>query len=145
VLYHFPSRAALVAAMVDCFVVSFDADLERSGAYDGKPGDFIRAYLEASIAPTVEPGDVRERRLGVSLLAGVASDPELLAPLRERFLAWQSSVERDGIDPAIATVVRYAVDGMWLCELFELAPIGEEHRQAVGEELRVLIERAVQP
>ena len=32
VLYHFPTRAALVAAMVERFVVSFDADLERYGA-----------------------------------------------------------------------------------------------------------------
>jgi hypothetical protein len=93
------------------------------------------------VAPTVEPGDLRDRRLGSALLAGVASDPELLAPLRERFLAWQSSVEADGLDPAIATVIRYAADGMWLCELFELAPVGDVHRRAIGDEMRALIER----
>lgn len=143
VLYHFPSRAALVAAMVDRFVVTFDADLARYGAHDGKPGDFIRAYVEATLAPTIEPGDVRERRLGSALLAGMASDPELLAPLRERFVAWQSSVEGDGLDPAIATVIRYAADGMWLCDLFELAPVRDSHRRAIGDEMRALIERVL--
>lgn len=142
VLYHFPSRAALVAAMVDRFVVSFDADLDRYGAYGGKPGDFVRAYVEATLAPTVEPGDVRERRLGSALLAGVASDPELLSPLRERFVAWQSSVESDGLDPAIATIIRYAADGLWLCDIFELAPVRDDHRRVVGDEMRALIERA---
>jgi AcrR family transcriptional regulator len=142
VLYHFPSRAALVTAMVERFVVRFDADLDRYGAYDGEPGDFLRAYVEATMAPTVEPGDQRDRRLGGALLAGVASDPDLLAPLRERFAAWQLSLERDGLDPAIATVIRFAADGMWLSELFELAPVGDEQRQAIGEALRALIKRA---
>jgi AcrR family transcriptional regulator len=142
VLYHFPGRAALVSAMVEGFVVSFDADLERFGAYGGKRGDFARAYVEATMSPTVETGDIRARRLGSALLAGVASDPELLAPLRERWLAWQASVEGDGIDPALATVIRYAADGMWLCDLFELAPIREDHRRAVGDAMRGLIERA---
>jgi hypothetical protein len=131
--------------MVDRFVVSFDADLDRYGAYGGTPGDFVRAYVEATLAPTVEPGDLRERRLGSALLAGVASDPELLAPLRERFLAWQSSIESDGLDPAIATVIRYAADGLWLCDIFELAPVRDDHRRAVGEEMRALIERASAP
>jgi AcrR family transcriptional regulator len=142
VLYHFPSRAALVSAMVDRFVVSFDADLDRYGAYGGKPGDFVRAYVEATLAPSVVTGDPRERRLGSALLAGVASDPELLAPLRERFLVWQSSVESDGLEPALATVIRYAADGLWLCDIFELAPVPDDPRHAVGDELRALIERA---
>ena len=144
VLYHFPTRAALVGAMVDRFVVSFDADLERFGGYGGQPGDFVRAYVEATLTPAA-PGDARSRRLGSALLAGVASDPELLAPLRERFVAWQSSVEWDGIDPALATVVRFAADGMWLCELFGLAPLREDHRRAVGEEMRALIRKASEP
>jgi len=145
VLYHFPSRAALVSAMVDSFVVCFDADLDRYGAHGGKPGDFIRAYVEVTLAPTVEPGDERNRRLGSSLLAGLASDPELLAPLRERFLAWQSSVESDGLDSAAATVIRYAADGMWLSELFELAPVRGTRRRAIGNEMRLLIDRAARP
>ncbi len=137
VLYHFPSRAALVTAMVEQFVVSFDADLERFGAYSGEPGAFIRAYVEATVQPAA-PGDVRDRRLGSALLAGVASDPELLAPLRERFACWQAAVENDGVDPALATVVRYATDGLWLSDLFELAPVSGDRRQAVAEELRAL-------
>jgi AcrR family transcriptional regulator len=141
VLYHFPTRAALVAGMIDRFVVTFDANLERFGAYGGKPGDFVRAYAEATLTPP-DAGTTRDQRLGSALLAGVASDPDLLEPLRDRFLAWQSSIEWDGIDPAIATVVRYAADGMWLCDLFGLAPLREDHRRAVGQALRAIIDKA---
>lgn len=144
VLYHFPSRAALVAAMVERFVVSFDADLEHFGAYGGEPGDFVRAYLDATLA-LGEPGDVRDRRLGSALLAGVASDPDLLEPLRRRYLAWQGSVESDGIDRAVATAIRYAADGIWLCDLFSLAPIRDDDRIAVGDRLRDLIARGCRP
>jgi AcrR family transcriptional regulator len=143
ILYHFPGRAALVSAMVERFVVSFDADLARYGALDGKPGDFTRAYLKSTLAPTEQSGDPRERRLGGALLAGVASDPELLAPLRDRFDAWQAAVSDDGLPPEIATVVRLAVDGLWLSELFGLAPVVGELRAKVGEHLLGLIAEAL--
>jgi AcrR family transcriptional regulator len=141
VLYHFPSRNALVTAMIERFVESFDADLERYGATGGKPGDFLAAYLEATVAPAAEPDDVRARRLGAALLAGITADPELLAPLRERFAGWQAAALTDGLDPAVATVVRLAVDGLWLADLFELAPVTGELREAVAAQLRELAGR----
>lgn len=140
ILYHFPSRAALVTAMVQRFVVSFDADLARYGALEGTPGCFTRAYLEATIAPSEEPGDPRERRLGGALLAGVASDPDLLAPLRDRFAAWQEAVEADGLSAGLATVVRLCADGMWLSDLFELAPVEDPLRTEVARRLMEMID-----
>jgi AcrR family transcriptional regulator len=142
VLYHFPSRAALVSAMVERFVVGFDADLERNGALSGRPGDFARAYLKSTLAPSEDPADGRERSLGAALLAGVASDPELLQPLRDRFQAWQKAVESDGISPEVATIVRLAADGLWTSELFGLAPLRGKLRKAVGERLLSMIEEA---
>ncbi|HET9093105.1 MAG TPA: TetR/AcrR family transcriptional regulator [Acidimicrobiales bacterium] len=140
ILYHFPSRAALVSAMVERYVVSFDAALEELDAFSGRPGDFTRAYLEATLAEP--PGDQREQRLGGALLAGVASDPELLAPLRERFAAWQASLEDDGLAPELSTVVRLAADGIWLSDLFGLAPLGTELRAEVGRRLARMIDEA---
>jgi AcrR family transcriptional regulator len=151
VLYHFPSRAALVSAMVQRFVVSFDADLAAYGALEGGPGDFTRAYLRATLAPSNDGGSTasagpvaeqhRERRLGGALLAGVASDPELLTPLRDRFAAWQEAVEVDGLAPEVATVVRLCSDGLWLSDLFELAPVTGDLREEVGRLLLAMVER----
>ena len=47
---------------------------------------------------------------------------ELLAPLRARYAEWQQQIEHDGIDPAIATLVRLAADGLWFADMFGLAP-----------------------
>jgi AcrR family transcriptional regulator len=151
VLYHFPSRGALVSAMVDRFVVSFDDDLAAFGGLGGKPGDFTRAYLRATLEPSSSAGagapeeemtelELRDRRLGGALLAGMASDPELLAPLRDRFAAWQAALEADGLPPAVATLVRLCADGLWLADLLELAPVRGELRADVGRELAALIE-----
>ncbi len=145
ILYHFPRRAALVSAMVERFVVSFEADLVARRAYSREPGAFTRAYLEATLDPGEEPSDPREIRLGGALLAGVTADVEVLKPMRQRFEAWQLSIESDGLPPEVATVVRLAADGLWLADLFELAPLAGERRAAVRRQLLDLVERALQP
>lgn len=132
VLYHFHSRAALVAAMVERFVLGFEEDLARYGANGGEPGDFTRAWVRATLAP--DAGE-RERRLGAALLAGVTADPELLAPLRHRYDAWQQAIEGDGLPLQVATVIRLAADGLWFSDLFSLAPLSGKKRSTVGRRL----------
>jgi AcrR family transcriptional regulator len=135
VLYHFPSRAALVAAMVERLGESFDADLEREGARSGEPGAFTSAYLAASFGPSSDAAEIRERRLGAALIAGVAADSGLLKPLRERFAAWQAALEADGLNAASASLVRLAADGLWITELLDLAPLAEDLRSSVRDQL----------
>ena len=122
VLYHFPTRAALVAAMVQRLSSSFDSDLEREGGSSGRPGAFTSAYVEATFGPPADAAASRERRLGAAVIAGVAADTELLEPLRERFAAWQHALVTDGLPPASASLVRLAADGLWFTELLGLAP-----------------------
>lgn len=43
----------------------------------------------------------------------------------------QRAVEDDGLDPVLATVVRLAVDGLWLSENFNLARFEPGLRAAV--------------
>jgi AcrR family transcriptional regulator len=140
VLYHFPSRAALVTAMVQRLSSEFDADLEKEGAWSGEPGAFTRAYLEANFGPSSEVPGSRERRLGAAVIAGVASDNELLEPLRERFVAWQHALEADGLPPAASSLVRLAADGLWFTSLFSLAPLGDELRSEVRGQLLSYLE-----
>ncbi|MGO9963028.1 MAG: TetR/AcrR family transcriptional regulator [Acidimicrobiales bacterium] len=135
ILYHFPTRAALVAAMVERLGSRFDEDLDREGARSGRPGAFTLAYLEAGFGPPSDDHASRERRLGAAVIAGVASDPELLEPLRQRFATWQHALTVDGISPVSASLLRLAADGLWFTELFALAPLDEHLRAAVREEL----------
>ncbi len=122
VLYHYPSRDALVAAMVTRIIQEFEDDIashlpEPGSDEAARPGAYARAYVRATLAPAA-PG---QERLGAALLAAAAAEPELLIPLQEAADGWQARLVDDGLDPAMATVIRLACDGLWLCDLFGLA------------------------
>lgn len=134
VLYHFPSRAALVAGMVDKIIDEFDRDIETRIDPHGGPGSFTRAYLRS----TMEPGTAtpeRQDRLGAALIAAAAAEPGLLEPLQRAAERWQGCLEDDGLDPTVASVIRLACDGLWLCDLFGLAPPSASSRDAIGRHL----------
>jgi AcrR family transcriptional regulator len=140
VLYHFPTRDALVAGMVDKIIQEFDEDIERLLEDDEGPGSFTRAYIRATMAPSSPPPD-REDRLGAALIAAAAAEPTLLVPLQLAADRWQERLEHDGLDPTLATVLRLACDGLWLCDLFGLAPPATRLRAKVGTELERLATR----
>jgi AcrR family transcriptional regulator len=139
VLYHFASRDALVAGMVDRIIEEFDRDLDRAIGDDTSPGAFTRAYLGSTLAPGGRERD-REDRLGAALIAAAAAQPELMQPLRAAFDRWQARLEDDGIGPARATAVRLAADGLWLSGLFGLAVPAPGLRAALAAELEALAE-----
>lgn len=140
ILYHFPTRAALVAAMVERLCSQFEADLTREGALSGRRAAFTRAYLEATFGPAEPAAASREKRLGAAVIAGVAADTELLEPLRERFAVWQRSLASDDLPPATASLVRLAADGLWFTELLGLAPLDRALRSSVRDELLAMLD-----
>jgi AcrR family transcriptional regulator len=141
VLYHFPTRDALVAGMVAKIIDEFDEDIEQQQAGSHDAGSFTRAYMRATMAPSSQRPD-REDRLGAALIAAAAAEPALLAPLQAAADRWQRRLEEDGLDPTVATVVRLACDGLWLCDLFGLAPPPAGLRASVGRELERVIDQA---
>jgi AcrR family transcriptional regulator len=124
-LYHFRSKESLLAAMVDRFVCNIEQELDRST--QSMPGSWMRAYISASIQ-----GDEHEHSPSAALIAAVATNPVLLEPIRDHYVAWQQRVEADGLDPALATIVRLAADGLWIADLLGLAsPRGELRRRVI--------------
>jgi AcrR family transcriptional regulator len=117
-LYHFPTKQALVAGMVERLVSQFDAALAAAG---DSPGAATRAYLAATVRPVADDLTTADRA-SAALFAAALVDPDALVPLRDKWRVWQRRLEADGIDPALATAVRLAVDGWWLARLVDLAP-----------------------
>jgi AcrR family transcriptional regulator len=137
VLYHFPTRDALVAGMVAKIIEEFDRDIEANLDGEDAPGSFTRAYIRA----TMQPGSPRpdgQDRLGAALIAAAAAQPTLMVPLQQAADRWQARLEDDGLDPAVATVLRLACDGLWLCDLFGLAAPTRALRDGVGSRLERL-------
>lgn len=120
VLYHFPTKEALVAALVEELVTGFEED--QGAARDADPvapGAWSRAYLTASTAPAQGES---EQLAAVALLAAIGYDPSLLDPIQHSYRHWVERLDRDGLPGVDAHVVRLAVDGLWAAELFGLAP-----------------------
>jgi len=129
-LYHFPSKEALIGGMIGRLIEGFEAALGRelSKGRSAGCGRWTRAYARTSFAE-----DRWYLQVSAGLLAGVAEDPTLLDPLRRRFQDGQRWAERDGIDPAVATLVRLAADGLFFAELLGFAPPeGALRKQVLG-------------
>jgi AcrR family transcriptional regulator len=119
VFYHFPSKEALIEGMIGRALEDADREIGRLASSEaGVPGGFARAYARATFGKQGDP----YLDVGGGLLAAVANDPGLLEPLRARYGVWQERLARDGIDPATATLVRLAADGLWFADLFGFAP-----------------------
>lgn len=133
-LYHFPTKDALVGGMVAHLIDQFERDLELArGKETPGPGSWLRAYIRASCNSPDE-----EINGATALLAAVANNPSLLEPLRSRYDSWQMHTENDGVPPARATIIRLALDGLWFAELLDLAPPGGSLREQLITELLAL-------
>jgi AcrR family transcriptional regulator len=136
VLYHFPSKDALIRAMLDLLLGGFADELDEAPVappVNDAPGAWLRGYIEASIHV-----DTDERDLKAAILAAAAADPVLLEPMRARYRTWQARAEQDGIDPAIATIIRMAADGLWIADLLDLAPPSDALRETVVDRMLAL-------
>ncbi|MDF2966349.1 MAG: hypothetical protein K0Q93_127 [Nocardioidaceae bacterium] len=120
VLYHFPTKEALVAALLEEMTTAFEAAQIAAHAADPTaPGAWTRAYVTATLG---SPTDESAPPASVALLAAVGYAPSLLQPIQARYGDWVQRLEHDGLPAVDAHVVRLAADGLWATELFNLAP-----------------------
>lgn len=135
VLHHFATKEALVKAMVERQLDLFDAEVERQSAREveergaAAPGCWLRAYAQTTIDSLEDPA------VNDTLLASVATGPEVGDAIRRRSEQWHRRAETDGLPPIRASLVRMAVDGLAYARFLGFtAPKGEKL-----EELRDMI------
>ena len=133
-LYHFPSKEALVAGLMEQYARTVSDGLASREVKQ----TVLEAYVEATLSL-----DEPSRRLEAALLAAILLNPELINPLRERFLNLQAAITADADNPALATLIRLAVDGLWLTDLLGLASPQGEERVALRDYIKGLLERGV--
>ncbi|MCP4005378.1 MAG: TetR/AcrR family transcriptional regulator [bacterium] len=119
-LYHFPSKDALVTGLTERMLDVFDAALDQLiAAEGGTPGAGTRAYLATTVRLDGEPAD-SSAQLMAAILAAIGRDSPQLEMVRERFEEWHQRLQSDGLDPTTAALVRLAADGLWLSALLGL-------------------------
>jgi AcrR family transcriptional regulator len=151
-LYHFPSKEDLIKGLIEQLNAQFDGEVARQLGLEcaGEPaevdleaGSWLRAFVRATFAGNKLENDW----LGSSaaILTAIATNPQLLEPFRQSFAGYQRQAEQDGLDPALATIIRLAADGLWLAELFQLAPPGGELRAQVENRLLEMTRSLAKP
>ncbi|TDC68916.1 TetR/AcrR family transcriptional regulator [Actinomadura sp. GC306] len=139
-LYHFPTKEALVRAMVARVIEEFD-DLIASyiASYeDGAPGAYTRAYVEATFE--ILTGEARAYRRW-SAITAAAADPEQAEPLNEAMRRWHGRDPAEDPDPQLATVVRLAAEGLWEVVSHDPALYGADQLEALRRRLLALLDR----
>jgi AcrR family transcriptional regulator len=137
-LYHFPSKDALVEGMIARCVERFEGDrrtAERRTPATASRG--LRAYVETSLDHRSHP-----RQVNAALLAAGANNPKLLDPLRKFNSRWFGELagRKAGFARAVAVVL--ATHGLWLLETLQISPLTAGQRREVVEELLALSEDA---
>lgn len=129
--YYFPSKENLIEGLVERFVSSFDRLLTSAGT---EPGAATRLYLRSAMSPGGGATDGL-----IALLGAVSVTPAALGVLRERYDQWSYRLWNDGVPDWLADLVRFAVDGLWLADFLDLAPVRGTRRaqliQKLDEEL----------
>jgi AcrR family transcriptional regulator len=132
-LHHFPTKEALIEAVIAEVLAQFKVRVEHYAAREeARPGRLLRAYVRATYEETPTPVETL-----TMLVATLQSESGLRALLRQDFEQWQVRLEADGIRPARAAIVRQAADAYWSEQLLGITPDGEARAEIIAELLRL--------
>lgn len=111
--HHFPSKQALIEAVFQHLLDEFEADLEARISADPEPfGRFTRAYVRSAF-------EVGADAQWGGLWIATITDREL----RQTWGKWlNAQLSRYGESGLALENARFAADGVWLGQLFGVAP-----------------------
>ncbi|MBA1353869.1 TetR family transcriptional regulator [Staphylococcus cohnii] len=130
-LYHFKNKFALIQGLVDHADELYRNNVNEHVKNESQEvGKLLRAFIEATREHRSENASITS-----GMLAAQGINSNLLLPLQDTYKDWQDKIENDGIDKVDATIIRLAVDGLWLSEIFGLDALDETMRAKVLERL----------
>lgn len=131
-LYNFPSKSALMKALVEKYIGDFRARLEE--ATDGDDSNLPVRYLDLSAAKLEQ-----ETPSSSGLLAALAEDPSLLLPVKAFNRDLVDRMKAGGKDAGAILVLFLVVEGMRAQSVFGTAMLEPEERSLVLEKVASLI------
>ena len=134
-LYHYAGKDALVRALIERLIASFDTLVESLRLE--RPGWYTRAYVEATFAVLSDQDPDLARRRWAALCAA-ATDPQLRAPLADAQRRWMNERLDEEPDPDLSQLVRFAADGVWEAAELDESLLGPERLAALRRRLLAL-------
>ena len=134
VLYCFPNKQELVAAMARRDVERFDSDVATHKLNDTARGDDMLAHLAA----TRDENSALASK-AASLMAALAEAPEHAEPIRDHY---RRLLERFGADTQRARTILFAAEGAFLLRGLGLVSLSDEEWSALFADMARLYEEA---
>lgn len=131
---RWPTVGHLVRAVVERGYATKMARIAAAMGDDESPGAYTRAYIEGSFPSDRESYDFVD--LAASLFRSGPIEPETFAAIRARQAEIKAALAADGLEPATANMVRFAVDGLFMNEVFGIAVLSETERSQLLAKLR---------
>jgi len=130
-LYHFPSKEALLSAMVESFCgrLTEAAPVDRSNS--SKSPALLRDLIHHQLLTHSEKGDLRTAH---GMIAAVAERPSLLDPITSYNCdLWARVKESPNSEKAILSWL--AVEGLLFLEIFNTSPFNAGEREKIIERI----------
>lgn len=134
-LYHFPTKAKLLEALVEQFLATLNSELnDRERQSGGIPNATARAYLEIMIDE-----QVCRQPPPSGLLAALAENPDFLNPVRRFDRQLLDRMKANASDPALAVLVFLVMQGIKSGQLLNVETIDAGEFNAVIARLREML------
>lgn len=128
-LYHFPTKESLIEGLFEYHNEQFDSRMKVLAEEEKEEtGSWLRAYVKASMEQITDPDSIN---LYASLYAAGEEYGGAHQILQRKFSDWQQQIEANLPDPTWATLLRFAVDGLWFAEMHNYAPPEQGRRQKI--------------
>ncbi|MDS3865932.1 TetR/AcrR family transcriptional regulator [Staphylococcus hominis] len=138
-LYHVKNKEGLIKELVNYANELYKENVrDRVDNTTFARGQWLYAFIEATREHRVENAPITS-----AMLAAQGSNRELLSPLKMSYQEWQEQILQDGMDDVDATIIRLAVDGLWLSEIFGISAIDEKMREKVIQRLKENVKQGV--
>lgn len=124
-LYHFPNKSRLLEALVADFLGRFEAALSAEER-TGMPGAVLRGYIGQFVTERA-----RGAQPAAGLLAALAEDPDLLAPVQRHESDFLGRIRANATDPQMATLIFFALHGMRAMDMFNIRVLDEAAQDAL--------------
>lgn len=131
VLYHFPSKRALLEGMVDRLLEQIDASAE---ALREQQPDAANPGLTAWILAERQQNS-RDRSMSRAILAAAAEDPKLLAAARIRVNSIFEEAAGGPAPAALGWVALLATEGLRFLDMLDMLPLSAAQLRQVRDEL----------
>jgi AcrR family transcriptional regulator len=130
-LYNFPNKDALLAAMLDRLLEQHQQILATEERMLGdEPNRCLKAILRSMACHQMADPEVY-----LSLLAAASQQPELLTPVREALASHYQRLTNESTDPQLAVLLWLAAEGLMFHDILNIAPYSKSEKNNLFQRL----------